>query len=156
MLRLWTCLGIVALLELAGSAVAFLLSGGKKAESTPKALIDAGKVKDFEPETVTLIRKAGCCLVRLRGGGFLALSIRCTHLGCAVAWVEERRRFECPCHASAFDITGNVLKSPATRALDRFAVIIEHDKVRIDANRPIRRTGFSEDQLVFVREPSVS
>ena len=60
--------------------------------------------------------------MRLDDGGLLALSCKCTHLGCTVPWVEKEKKFLCPCHASAFDITGNVINSPAARALDTFPV----------------------------------
>ena len=68
----------------------------------------------------------------INAGGFLALARRCTHLGCTVPWVEDEDRFVCPCHASAFDITGDVLSPPAPRPLDIFAVRIENDIVKVD------------------------
>ena len=43
-------------------------------------------------------------LVEGADGGFLALSSRCTHLGCSVPWDEKARTFPCPCHASTFDL----------------------------------------------------
>ncbi len=150
--RLWMGLGIIALLELAGSAVAFLAGGNRKKGQPSNRMIVVGGVADFQPGSVTLVRKGHCYLVRLEDGGFLALSRKCTHLGCAVSWNATRKRFECPCHGSIFDRTGNVIKSPASRALDRFKVIIAHDVVSVDISTPLRRSRFQEKQVSYPEE----
>ena len=49
--------------------------------------------------------------------GFAALSPVCTHLGCLVDI--EGAELVCPCHDSAFDREGRVLRGPAQRALRR-------------------------------------
>jgi Rieske Fe-S protein len=54
----------------------------------------------------------------------------------------------CPCHASTFDITGDVLSPPAPRPLDIFAVRIENDIVKVDISKTIKRPGFSASQVV--------
>ena len=41
----------------------------------------------------------------------------------------------CPCHASSFDITGDVLSPPAPRPLDIFPVRIENDIVKVDTRK---------------------
>ena len=46
-----------------------------------------------------------------------AVSARCTHLGCLVAFNEAETAWECPCHGSRFDIAGKVLQGPARRPL---------------------------------------
>lgn len=56
--------------------------------------------------------------VRLEDGAVVAFDRRCPHLGCPVLWSAERGRFECPCHAAAFDArTGRVLFGPPRRGL---------------------------------------
>ncbi|MGC8605021.1 MAG: ubiquinol-cytochrome c reductase iron-sulfur subunit [Desulfomonilaceae bacterium] len=50
----------------------------------------------------------------------IALSDRCTHLGCRYKWNLSKGLFECPCHGSEFDIQGRVLRGPATKPLSRF------------------------------------
>jgi cytochrome b6-f complex iron-sulfur subunit len=58
-------------------------------------------------------------------------------------------RFDCPCHASSFDLEGRVLSPPATRPLDRLAVRIEHGLVKVVVSERIRRLDVAEGDVVF-------
>ena len=62
-------------------------------------------------------------------------------------WVEAESRFVCPCHASSFDITGQVLSPPAPRPLDLFPVRIENNIVKVDTRQARTRQGFAADQV---------
>jgi cytochrome b6-f complex iron-sulfur subunit len=104
----WKGLGIVAALEVAGLIIAFLFSGKGKTLAAPKQLFEAGPADSFGEGTVTAFMGGRFYLARMQDGGFIALSLRCTHLGCAISWEEEKKRFICPCHSSAFDISGEV------------------------------------------------
>jgi cytochrome b6-f complex iron-sulfur subunit len=110
----------------------------------------AGPVERFEPGSVTAFREGHFYLARLQDGGFLALHRKCTHLGCTVPWVADEQRFTCPCHASAFDIRGDVLSAPAARALELFPVRIENGIVKVDTSKPIRRASFEPHQVTRV------
>ena len=148
--KLWFALGFVALAEFIAVAFAYLRPG--KPETHRKntdAIVTAGSVTAFIPDSVTAFVRGRFYLARLADGGFLALSRKCTHLGCTVPWVEKEKRFACPCHASAFDITGSVIRPPAPRALDIYPLIIENDIVKVDTSRTIKRSEFKADQVVY-------
>ncbi len=50
-------------------------------------------------------------------GQLTALSGRCTHLGCAVAFNDDEQSWDCPCHGSRYALDGTVLHGPATDPL---------------------------------------
>ena len=153
--KLWLALGFVALVEFIAVAVAFFRPG--KSERRPEnidTLVTAGGVHTFAPESVTAFVRGRFYLTRLADGGFLALSRKCTHLGCTVPWVAAEKKFLCPCHASAFDISGNVISPPAPRPFDIYAVTIENDIVKVDTSKPIKRSEFKAEQIVYSRKAS--
>lgn len=112
-------------------------------------IITAGAVEDFPPGTVTHFPEGRFYLSRLPDGGFLALYQRCTHLGCAVPWDQETRKFVCPCHNSQFTAEGELLNPPAPRPLDLFRVFFEEGLVKVDTSRPIPRDRFDPAQVVY-------
>lgn len=151
--RVWIFFGFVVLIEFFAGAFSFFISGRKKKDdSLQHQLIDAGSLADFIPGTVTLVHPANCFVSRLKDGGMLAISRKCTHLGCAVPWIAERNQFECPCHASIFDITGNVLQSPASRALDLYPLSLVRGRLLIDIGTPRKRSSFAAEQLFYPGE----
>jgi Rieske Fe-S protein len=104
---------------------------------------------DIPPGSVLPFRSGKFYLVRLDDGGFIALSLKCSHLGCSVIWNKEEGKFICPCHSSQFDIRGNVLSRPAPRALDYYPVIISEGEIKVDISQPIRRRVFDKSQATY-------
>ena len=154
--KLWFGLGFVALAEFIAVAFAFFRPGKPEAfRADDETIVTAGAVKMFALESVTAFVRGRFYLARLADGGFLALSRKCTHLGCTVPWVEKEKKFACPCHASAFDITGNVISPPAPRALDAYPVSIENEIVKVDTSKPIKRSEFRADQVVYSKGDKV-
>jgi cytochrome b6-f complex iron-sulfur subunit len=148
--KLWIGLGLVALAEVIAVVFAFLRSNKSKTrEADSDAMVTAGAVNKFEPNSVTAFVRGRFYLARLEDGGFLALSRKCTHLGCTVPWVEKEMKFACPCHASAFDITGEVINSPAPRPLDIYPILIENNIVKVDTSRPLKRSEFRTEQVTY-------
>ncbi len=47
-----------------------------------------------------------------------AVSARCTHMGCTVAWNDGERTFDCPCHGARYDRFGHVIRGPAKMDLE--------------------------------------
>ncbi|MGI8846405.1 MAG: FAD-dependent oxidoreductase [Thermoleophilaceae bacterium] len=52
-------------------------------------------------------------------GRLVAVSSRCSHLGCQVNWNAAERSWDCPCHGSRFGPDGRVLHGPAVHRLER-------------------------------------
>jgi Rieske Fe-S protein len=147
---IWKWLGLVALAELAWLTVSMLRPGKKNLQDNPGALVrEIGAVDDFPVNSVTPDRINKIFLVRTEDGGFLALSLICSHLGCSVIWDDAAGAFNCPCHSSSFDRLGNVMNSPAPRALDYYPVLIEAGKVKIDTGRKMKRRKFERNQVTY-------
>lgn len=147
--KLWGAFGVIAGLELIAVSAGFMMPGKRKAISSNTNLILAGKVNDFELNSVFPFRSGKFYLVRLSDGGFLAVSLKCSHLGCSVLWNEENQQFNCPCHASSFNLVGKVINPPAPRPLDTFPVIIEEGQVKVDVGRPVKRFAFESSQVTY-------
>ncbi len=54
--------------------------------------------------------------------GPLAVSRKCTHLGCKLNFLDKIQGFICPCHQSRFSWKGKYIKGPAKKDLKRFRV----------------------------------
>jgi cytochrome b6-f complex iron-sulfur subunit len=144
----WAALGAVLLGEVVWVGLSFLRPRSRRpAADDGDWLLVAGPIERFAPGTVTAFQRGKLYLARLEDGGFLALSRSCTHLGCTVPGMEEEQRFVCPCHASVFAITGEVVSAPAPRPLDLFPVRIENQIVKVDTRTPISRSAYSPDQV---------
>ncbi|MEO1620339.1 MAG: ubiquinol-cytochrome c reductase iron-sulfur subunit [Cyanobacteria bacterium J06632_3] len=61
--------------------------------------------------------------------GLIALSAKCTHTGCTVAWQEDL--FACPCHGSKFNPDGSVVTGPASSPLAQYAAKIDGENVLV-------------------------
>lgn len=143
----WGVAGAVALAEAGG--VAYMFLAPRTVEGEFGGVFTAGPVDSFPPGSVTPFTNGRFYLVRESDGGFVALYRKCTHLGCAVPWEPAQGRFVCPCHASAFERSGQVVNAPAPRPLDRFAVSIVDGMVQVDTGRPIQRDRVSAADFVY-------
>ena len=65
--------------------------------------------------------KDGVILI-VEQGTPLALSAKCTHLGCTLSYRQSRKRFVCPCHKSEYDRQGVRLQGPARKDLPVLSV----------------------------------
>jgi cytochrome b6-f complex iron-sulfur subunit len=148
--QLWSILGLVALGELVFFTLSMLKPGKKFQKENPSSTIKiAGNVEDFAVNSVIADRINKYFLIRMKDGGFLALSLTCSHLGCTVLWEEEKKQFICPCHSSAFDNMGNVINSPAPRPLDYYPVSINAGKVMVDTGQKLKRRKFEKNQVTY-------
>jgi cytochrome b6-f complex iron-sulfur subunit len=148
--NVWKILGVIAALEFSFFTLNILRplkwKNKNKDLSTLKII---GNVEDFSINSVSTDRANKVFLVRETDGGFLALSLICSHLGCSVSWDQSKNQFICPCHSSSFDRYGDVINSPAPRALDFFPIIIEKGKIKIDISQKTKRSKFEKKQLTY-------
>ncbi|MCL5291517.1 MAG: Rieske (2Fe-2S) protein [Actinobacteria bacterium] len=70
------------------------------------------KLVEYGEEWVYLVKKAD--------GLVNAINAACPHVRCKLGWNANTKRFDCPCHGSAFTIDGKRLYGPAPR--DMFAM----------------------------------
>ena len=147
--KVWIGLGAIAGIEVLGISINFLIHSSKNANKDLSSYVIVGNVDDFKPNSVTPFRSGRFYLSRLSDGGFLAMSLKCTHLGCSVGWNESENRFVCPCHSSSFELNGNVLSPPAPSALDLLPIFIENGIVKVNPKKPIKRKRFSNSQVTY-------
>lgn len=125
-------------LSMVGTAAALspLVSG--EAKAAPGGFVAAGRVADFKPgqyNAVTLPGGAAIQLRRLSGKApkFQALSARCTHKGCLVAWAAQDKQFHCPCHGGRFDANGRNVGGPPPAPLPTLATKVVKGMVLVQA-----------------------
>jgi cytochrome b6-f complex iron-sulfur subunit len=83
--------------------------GGKIRALAPEAVPDAAVIE--VPAARSYLTKVGDETV--------AISQKCTHLGCKVSFCDSSGQFECPCHGSKFNRIGEYRAGPAPRGMDR-------------------------------------
>lgn len=102
-----------------------------------------GTVDGMQPNTVVFNPEYRVFIFRDAQGFFYALSAVCTHLGCTANWKPEgvpghpEGVIACPCHGSVFSKTGEVIRGPAPRHLDRFRMRLEDGKLVVDTAEPV-------------------
>jgi glycine/D-amino acid oxidase-like deaminating enzyme/nitrite reductase/ring-hydroxylating ferredoxin subunit len=78
-------------------------------------------IEELAPGEGDIVRHRGEKVAghRRDDGTLVAVSARCTHLGCQLNWNTAERSWDCPCHGSRFTPEGKVLQGPAVHGLER-------------------------------------
>ena len=64
-----------------------------------------------------------CLLIHLPDDKWVALSAKCTHLGCTVQYESDKQRIFCACHGGTYDPTnGHNIAGPPPKPLKSFVV----------------------------------
>jgi cytochrome b6-f complex iron-sulfur subunit len=142
-------LSLVGLIGQAGVALIDFLKPRMQA-GTFGSKVSAGQAAEYQPGSVSHVRKGRYYISRLDDGGLLAMWQRCTHLGCTVPWHEDEAQFHCPCHNSIYTRTGEVVSGPAPRPLDIFPIEVDNGEVVVDTGHPIQRDGYDSSQATYV------
>lgn len=87
-----------------------------------------GKVSDVPVGGALYVEASNVILTQQQAGTVKCLSAVCTHEGCSVSLVQGSD-LVCPCHNSTFDLSGAVLKGPATSPLADVPVTVNGDEV---------------------------
>jgi Rieske Fe-S protein len=100
-------------------------SGGATGHAGTSAMANPGTPAGNVSSTMigTLVVVSGTFILGRDAQGLYAMSIRCTHQGCAVS--PSGSTLYCPCHGSRFDSTGAVLQGPARTPLTHYAVLVD-------------------------------
>jgi len=86
------------------------------------------RIVSFSPsEQTDHYFKQGVFLIR-EGETFMALSAKCTHLGCTVRFDQYKKQFICPCHQSVYDAAGKRLAGPARDDLRPLPVTLRENR----------------------------
>jgi len=86
--------------------------------------ITGGDVKspdEIKPGMGAVVRRGltKLAVYRDESGGLHTRSAVCPHLGCIVRWNPAERTWDCPCHGSRFQATGEVIHGPSTADLSK-------------------------------------
>jgi cytochrome b6-f complex iron-sulfur subunit len=91
----------------------------------PEQEVPASGARFFEYAGSTAV------LVRKPGGGMVALSAVCTHLGCIVQWDKEKQGFLCPCHAGHYSAEGAVISGPPPKPLVKLPIAVANGVITV-------------------------
>ncbi|NTU90837.1 MAG: FAD-dependent oxidoreductase [Chlorobiaceae bacterium] len=127
-----------------GRVVSVRLEGASSNGAAPVARVQKGEV----PASGWLFRQSEDgvpVLVARKGGNWIALDARCTHMGCPVRPEPETGGFLCPCHEGRFDADGRVVSGPPGAPLARLSVREESDLLVLErqagVTSPMGKTG---------------
>ncbi len=98
-----------ALALAAGVGVLAMVPVFRASADTPDQWVEVGKSTDFTKGTPVRTTPAPSEVVfvtRVDDKTLVAVSAKCTHHGCEVAWTPLDSQFECPCHGAAFGTDG--------------------------------------------------
>ena len=101
----------------------------------PDGPIAAGNVSGVAAGSLAIVARS--FLLGRDAKGLYAMSLQCTHQGCAVVQ-QSGNQLLCPCHKSVFDSNGAVLVGPAKLPLPHFAVTVDAaGNITVDMYSPV-------------------
>ena len=92
--------------------------------SLTQRVISLGPAEDLEVGQSMMVRhgRDPIFVVRKDESTLVGLSGVCTHMRCVLNWDRDQGILACPCHNGGFDLSGNVLRGPSPRPLQRYRV----------------------------------
>ncbi|MDT0651194.1 FAD-dependent oxidoreductase [Autumnicola edwardsiae] len=106
------------------SAKKFVKENANVAAEFLKDLSFKGDDKDLEgiaPGEAGIVTRNGekVAVYREENGGYKIVSALCTHMACMVSWNNVEESWDCPCHGSRFNTSGEVIEGPAFNPLPK-------------------------------------
>jgi menaquinol-cytochrome c reductase iron-sulfur subunit len=116
------------------------------AAGAPSAWKELGEVKEFEAMTAPVkklvkieqrdgwrkvISDRPVYVCKDASGKLNAFSAVCPHLGCTIAWHDEKNGFACPCHNGQFTAEGKLMSGPPPRNMDTLDLKVDGDMVMV-------------------------
>jgi glycine/D-amino acid oxidase-like deaminating enzyme/nitrite reductase/ring-hydroxylating ferredoxin subunit len=85
------------------------------------AATEGASTRSVRPGEGKILRLDGqrVACARDEQGKLTKVSAVCPHMGCLVRWNQSERNWDCPCHGSRFQATGEVIAGPAESPLER-------------------------------------
>lgn len=107
-------------------------------------LVRAGRPQDYAVGDVRTWADGRFYMAR-GPSGFVALYRQCPHLRCTIPPPVDGI-FECKCHLSRFGPTGELLRGPAQRPMDRFPIRLVNGELVVTTGEAsvIRRTEYGD------------
>ena len=93
------------------------------------------KLKPVGGWTVVKVRKTRILFIRTSATEIKGFQGRCTHQNCMILYNGGKRRIDCGCHGSKFDLTGKVLTGPATVNLPVYPTWIKGDRLIVQVTK---------------------
>jgi glycine/D-amino acid oxidase-like deaminating enzyme/nitrite reductase/ring-hydroxylating ferredoxin subunit len=86
------------------------------------AHVDAATLSSIAPDSGNIVELGGekFGVYRDTDNHYHIISPECTHLKCTVAWNNDEKSWDCPCHGSRFTADGDVLNGPANKPLPSY------------------------------------
>lgn len=111
----------------AASAKSFITEGVNVAKEVVESYLPVGGAKDVTKLAAgegMIVRhdRERLAVCRDLAGILHAVTAKCSHMGCDVAWNYAEHSWDCPCHGSRFDVLGKVIHGPAVKDLERRSV----------------------------------
>jgi len=126
--------------------------------SPARALVNAGRIEEYESGEPTHFIREGFWLVRVGDDLVLALSDRDTHANfsgeeCRIVWrpdavIDARYGwFRGRCSGSMFNVNGRLVSGPSPRSMDRYAITVTGGAIAVDTRRILEES--IDDPLLY-------
>lgn len=95
-------------------------------------LSKAEKLKEVGGWVLLRVKDRDILFARTGDASVTASDGQCSHQKCALKYNPEKKRIDCTCHGSTFDLAGKVSGGPATQPIKVFGATLDGDRVIVE------------------------